>query len=221
MVDNLRRTLSAPAAWLTLAAGWTLPHRLPLVWTTFVLATIAVPALLPAFAEVIPRRSGISKRTHIRAVGRSFALAVSQIALWITFMAHQAWLMGDAIGRTLIRVYGTHRRLLEWMTAAQAKSGLSLTLAGAYRRMRGALILAAVAGLLVALVRPGSWPIAAAVPPAVGPLAAHRAMGQPAPARRPDAGAVGVGCEAPPLDRTPHVAVLRGVRRPRRYVPAA
>ena len=161
MVDNLRRTLSAPAAWLTLVAGWTLPHRLPLVWTTFVLAAIAIPALLPAFAEVIPRRSGISKRTHIRAVGRSFALAASQIALWLTFMAHQAWLMGDAIGRTLIRVYGTHRRLLEWMTAAQAKSGLSLTLAGAYRRMRGALILAVVAGLLVVLIRPGSWPIAA------------------------------------------------------------
>ena len=161
MVDNLRRTLSAPAAWLTLAAGWTLPHRLPLVWTTFVLATIAVPALLPAFAEAIPRRAGISKRTHIRAVGRSFALAASQIALWITFMAHQAWLMGDAIGRTLIRVYGTQRRLLEWMTAAQAKAGLSLTLAGAYRRMRGALILAAVGGLLVVLIRPASWPIAA------------------------------------------------------------
>ncbi len=160
MVDNLRRTLSAPAAWLTLATGWTLPDRLPLVWTTFVLATIAIPALLPAFAEAIPRRAGISKRTHIRAVGRSFALAASQIALWITFMAHQAWLMGDAIGRTLVRVYGTHRRLLEWMTAAQAKLGLSLTLAGAYRRMHGAPILAVVAGMLVVLVRPGSWPIA-------------------------------------------------------------
>jgi cyclic beta-1,2-glucan synthetase len=161
MADNLRRTLSAPAAWLTLAAGWTLPDRLPLVWTTFVLATVAVPALLPALAEVIPRRSGISKRTHIRAVGRSFALAVSQIALWITFMAHQAWLMGDAIGRTLIRVYGTHRRLLEWMTAAQTKSGLSLSLGSAYRRMGGALFLGAVAGMLVARVRPGSWPVAA------------------------------------------------------------
>ena len=160
MVDNLRRTLSAPAAWLTLVAGWTLPNRLPLVWTTFVLATIAIPAFLPAFAEVIPRRSGISKRAHIRAAGRSWALAASQVALWITFMAHQAWLMGDAIGRTLIRLYGTHRRLLEWMTAAHAKSGLSLTLAGAYRRMRGTLILAIVAGLSVVLVRPDAWPIA-------------------------------------------------------------
>ena len=182
MVDNLRRTLSAPAAWLTLVAGWMLPHRLPLVWTTFVLAAIAVPALLPAFAEVIPRRSGISKRTHIRAVGRSFTLAASQIALWLTFMAHQAWLMGDAIGRTLIRVYGTHRRLLEWMTAAQAKSGLSLTLAGAYRRMRGALILAVVAGLLVVLFA-RQLVDRLAVHPALGPLAARRAMGEPGRAR--------------------------------------
>jgi cyclic beta-1,2-glucan synthetase len=160
MVDNLRRTLSAPAAWLTLAAGWTLPARLSLVWTTFVLVMIAGPALLPALAEVIPRRSGISKRAHLRAVGRSFGLAASQIALSTTFMAHQAWLMGDAIGRTLIRVYWTHRRLLEWMTAAQAKSGLSATLTGAYRRMSGGPLLAAVAGMVVALVRPASWPVA-------------------------------------------------------------
>jgi cyclic beta-1,2-glucan synthetase len=161
MVDNLRRTLSAPAVWLTLAAGWTLPHRLPLVWTTFVLVTIALPAFLPAFTEVIPRRSGISKRAHIRAVGRSFALAASQVALGTTFIAHQAWLMSDAIARTLVRLYGSHRRLLEWMTAAQAKAGLSLAANGAYRRMAGAPLLAAAAGALVAFVRPESWPVAA------------------------------------------------------------
>jgi cyclic beta-1,2-glucan synthetase len=50
MLDNLRRTLSAPAAWLTLIAGWTLPHTRPLVWTVFVLVTIALPALLSTLA---------------------------------------------------------------------------------------------------------------------------------------------------------------------------
>ncbi|HWN91419.1 MAG TPA: glycosyl transferase, partial [Verrucomicrobiae bacterium] len=72
IIDNLRRTLSAPAAVLTLVAGWVLPESPPLVWTTFVLATIALPSLLPAFDEIIPKRSGISKRTHLRSVGRSF-----------------------------------------------------------------------------------------------------------------------------------------------------
>ncbi len=161
VADNLRRTLSAPTAWLTLVAGWTLPHSPPLVWTTFVLGTIALPALVPAFAEVIPRRSGISKRTHLRAVGRSFALAASQIALGTTFLAHQAWLMSDAIARTLARLYVTRRRLLEWTTAAQAKSGLSADVTGVYRRMGGALLLAVAAGALVAFVRPASWVVAA------------------------------------------------------------
>src|SRR6185369_2869631 len=44
MLDNLRRTLSAPAAFLTLLAAWTLPGDSAAVWTGFVLATMALPA---------------------------------------------------------------------------------------------------------------------------------------------------------------------------------
>ena len=54
MLDNLRRTLSAPAAFLTLMAGWTLPFASPVIWTTFVLATIALPALLPVLDRADP-----------------------------------------------------------------------------------------------------------------------------------------------------------------------
>ncbi len=161
IVDNLRRTLSPPAAWLTLVAAWTLPLGPAAVWTTFVLATLGLPALLPALAEIAPKRPGISKRTHIRSVGRSFALAGSQIALGLTFLAHQAWLMADGIARTLGRIYLSRRRLLEWTTAAQAESDLSRDVTGVYRRMRGALILAVAGGLLVALTRPATAAIAA------------------------------------------------------------
>ena len=54
MLDNLRRTLSAPAAFLTLIAGWTLPFASPLIWTTFVLAAIAIPPLLPVLDRADP-----------------------------------------------------------------------------------------------------------------------------------------------------------------------
>ena len=50
MLDNLRRTLSAPATFLTLVVAWWMPGTSPAMWTAFVLATIAVPALLPALA---------------------------------------------------------------------------------------------------------------------------------------------------------------------------
>ena len=43
MIDNLRRTLSAPSAVLALAFGWTLPFAPALAWTSFVLATILLP----------------------------------------------------------------------------------------------------------------------------------------------------------------------------------
>ena len=160
MLDNLRRTLSAPATFLTLVGGWTLPAASPLVWTTFVLATIALPTLLPILTVVIPRRPGISKRSYTRAIGRDLVLAASQTAFVITMLAHQAWLMSDAIVRTLVRVYVTHRNLLEWVTAAQARSGLRLDLRGFYRRMGGGVTLAAVAAAVVVWGLPGAWPVA-------------------------------------------------------------
>ncbi len=51
MLDNLRRSLSAPAAFAALVAGWTLPLASPGAWSAFVLATLAMPAFLPFFAR--------------------------------------------------------------------------------------------------------------------------------------------------------------------------
>src|SRR6266540_1021291 len=160
MLDNLRRTLSAPGAILALVVGWALPGPSPVVWSVFVVATIVLPALLPVLTGLIPRGRGISKRSHARAVGRDLGLAASQTALTITMLADQAWLMTDAIVRTLVRVYVTHRNLLEWVTAAQAKAGLRLDLRGFYRRMAGGVTLAAIATAVVAWRGPEAWPVA-------------------------------------------------------------
>jgi cyclic beta-1,2-glucan synthetase len=175
MLDNLRRTLSAPAAFLTLLAGWTLPFASPVIWTTFVLATIAIPPILPVLTGLIPHRSGISKRSHLRAVGTDLVRAASQVALTLTLLAHQAWLMTDAIIRTLFRVYVKRRNLLEWVTAAQAKSVFYTTLGSVYHRMGGAVVLAAAAPILAPFGSPGAWLIAMpfALLWALSPAVAH------------------------------------------------
>jgi cyclic beta-1,2-glucan synthetase len=160
MLDNLRRTVSAPAAFVTLVVAWMLPGASPAMWSAFILVTIAVPALLPALDGVIPRRRGISRRSHVRAVGRDVGLAAAQVGLTVTMLAYQAWLMGDAIVRTLVRVYVTHRRLLEWVTAAQAKAGLRLDFLGFCRRMAGGVALAAAAAAVVTWGRPDASPAA-------------------------------------------------------------
>src|SRR5260370_4378352 len=60
MLDNLRRTLSAPAAFLLLIAAWTLPGVSPGLWTGFWLASIAIPDLLHLLFPAVPRRRRIS-----------------------------------------------------------------------------------------------------------------------------------------------------------------
>ena len=145
MLDNLRRTLSAPAAFLSLVAGWLLPVAIYWVWTGFILATIAIPALLPFLIGLTPRRRGISKRSHFRAVLADLSLGASHFGLTVTFLAYQAWLMSDAIVRTLGRLFITRQNLLEWMTAAQAKYAVDFNLSGMYRRMAGGIFLALAA----------------------------------------------------------------------------
>ncbi len=161
MIDNLRRTLAAPTSFLALLAGWAIPSASAPIWTGFVLATIATPALLPLFAGIVPRRSGISKRSHLLAIVGDLKLALLQITLQATLLAHQAWLMADAVVRTLFRVLLSHRNLLEWVTAAQSKIDSRLAIAGFYRQMAGAVVLAAMAAIVVAWGRPGAWPFAA------------------------------------------------------------
>src|SRR5208283_5913836 len=107
MFDNLRRSLSAPAAFFALVAGCLLPSASPWAWTRFILATIALPALLPFLIGINPPRRGISKRTHFRALLTDLSLGASQIGITVTMLAYQTWLMFDAIMRTLTRMFIT------------------------------------------------------------------------------------------------------------------
>ena len=154
MIDNLRRTLSAPCILLILVAGWLTPQISPWMWVRFVLATIAIPALIPFLVGLNARLSGISKRSHFRDVLSDLSLGASQIGLTITFIAYQAWLMTDAILRTLVRLLFTRRNLLQWVTAAQAKHAVDLNLWATYQRMAASVVLAIAALAAVAYVRP-------------------------------------------------------------------
>jgi len=161
MLTHLGRTLPAPAVFLALLAGWTLPLPATAMWTGFIVATVAIPPLLPVVAGLVPRRRGLSQRRHWHAVASDVALALLQIALLLTLVAHQAWLMTDAITRTLSRLFVSRRRRFEWMTAARLTASGRLTLRGMYRWMSGGVVLAAAAAVLVARLAPRSWPIAA------------------------------------------------------------
>jgi cyclic beta-1,2-glucan synthetase len=161
MIDNLRRTLSAPTAVVALAVGWTLPIYPALVWTSFVLATIVVPSLIPVISAIPSRRPGAQISTHVRALVGDLGLAAVLTALNVTFLADQARLMSDAILRTLWRIFVSRRHLLQWVPAAQTLMGPRLDLAGFIVRMSGAICIAVAALLVALLFGHGAWPVAA------------------------------------------------------------
>src|SRR5262249_11500447 len=89
-----------------------------------------------------PRDAGASRRHHFLAVCDDVLLGVAQTVVAFTLLAHNAFLSLDAVARTFVRMHLTRRRLLEWVTAAQAKRLASLAFADFVWPLRGATIVA-------------------------------------------------------------------------------
>ena len=129
MLDNLRRTLSAPAALFLLVLSWALPNAPQSIWLALVVAALALPSVIALLDTLMALLRTERWFQSLRSFGEKILLATGQVLFAITLLAHHAWLMTDAIVRTLVRLFITQRKLLEWITAAQAKalSGFALT----------------------------------------------------------------------------------------------
>jgi cyclic beta-1,2-glucan synthetase len=160
MLDNLRRSMLAPALLLALFCGWILPSHAARFWTVFILSAMVVPSLLPWIAGLVPRQIGISKRSHLRGVVTDFAIFAIQSGFLITFLAHQAWVVIDAVARTLFRLL-RRRHLLEWVTAAQVSRTMRDDWRGVLGQLAGSFAFAAAAMTLLHFTGSGTEPLAA------------------------------------------------------------
>ena len=160
MIDNLRRTLSAPSTFTLLVAGWVVLPVSPLLWTAFIVVTIAMPAAVPVVAGALPRRRGIAKRSHIRSVVLDAAEAAARVGLALIFLPNRAIIMTDAIVRTLWRLCVSRRKLLEWVPAAMAGKGSMHDLPSAYRSMWRGVALGLAAAVVALVLRPETFHLA-------------------------------------------------------------
>ncbi len=160
MLDNLRRSLSAPASLLALLVAWLEPMRPAEIWTAFIVLTIALPPFLPAIAGIVPRRVGVSLRNHLRGLGGDIALGFLQSGFLVTFLAHQAWMMVDAVCRTLFRLFIHRRRLLEWLTAAQINDDLMADRRGIFTQIAASAAFACLVAFVIYHADRRIWPVA-------------------------------------------------------------
>ncbi len=118
--DNLRRSLVEPAAFTLLLLGWLVLPGSPLRWTAAVLALFFAPAWVHCGVALM-RAALHRKFSEARDGVTAFLSANAHALLRLTFLAHQTLVSLDAIVRVLARRAVTHRRLLEWETAAEAE----------------------------------------------------------------------------------------------------
>jgi cyclic beta-1,2-glucan synthetase len=85
---------------------------------------------------------------------------VRQAGFQLVFLPYQAWLMADAIGRTLFRLLVSHHNLLEWVTAAQSSRRDRPGPVESYRGMAGGVAVTLAAALIVSVAGSAAWPLA-------------------------------------------------------------
>jgi len=161
MLDNLRRSLTAPLSLLALFTGWLLPLPVAVFWSIAVLGMLALPRLLPLPFAILPGRAGITSRSHFAALAADTRSALAQIGLNIAFLADTAWQMGDAILCTLYRLRVSRRHLLQWITAARTGGGARPGLWGYYRKMAGGTALGLGVCAAALWLNPAAWPVLA------------------------------------------------------------
>ncbi|HEY0404698.1 MAG TPA: protein ndvB, partial [Pyrinomonadaceae bacterium] len=179
--DNLRRSLVAPSIVLWLAAACLIFPGSVALWMLFIILTLAFPVYAHATTNLFSRPRAVPWPSHLSSLWSDARTNIAQAALMFVMLAHQAYMMLDAITRTLYRKLISHKRLLEWMTAAQAETGSSHDAAAFLRFMWPVELIVAVLAALLLWLRPAAISVAApfllawAVSPLVAYLVSRRA----------------------------------------------
>lgn len=159
LLDNLRRSLVAPALVILLVLGWTVLPGPAWFWTAIAVAVPILPLVqmtLGALVASIRSRSIKGFASWPQSAYATFA----QSLLTVVLLLDQARLAIDAVVRTLYRLEISRRKLLEWETAASTERRLGTALQDFAGIMWPTSLLAAGLALGVIWLDPASLPYA-------------------------------------------------------------
>lgn len=135
ILDNMRRSLINPSLFLLIILGVSIFPGNSLVWVGLALITAVFPTIMYLIGRLFAGGYQGSTGSGDSTVIRGFRASLYQSVLQIVFIAYQAYLMCDAISRTIIRVLFTRKNMLEWVTAADMEASLKNDLGSYWRRM--------------------------------------------------------------------------------------
>lgn len=117
IADNLRRSLVSPAIVLLAILAFTVLPYNPDRWLSVAFLALICPWLFDVSEVVASPIRGLSLSGKIN----SSKTVIEQVFLIFAFLPYKAYLMLDAIVRTLYRLIISRKNLLEWQTAADSE----------------------------------------------------------------------------------------------------
>ncbi|MEL7567640.1 MAG: glucoamylase family protein [Dehalobacterium sp.] len=121
ITDNLRRSLVSITVLLLFALGLTVLPGKAYFWLGFSLLTVGFPLVMGFFDFIIFKHYKTEwGKCHGNMVFGIKAVGYQVLLIWL-FLPYQAYMMADAILRTLYRVFFSRKNMLEWVTAADAE----------------------------------------------------------------------------------------------------
>ena len=122
LFDSLRRSLIAPMTLIAMTAGFFLPKTGLTVAAMAALLALLSRLFLSLAEGSARRRETVRLKRHTRLLtGVGGAIVQTFIRLWL--LPYEAWICLSAIAAALWRMLVSHKRLLQWQTAAQSEAG--------------------------------------------------------------------------------------------------
>jgi cyclic beta-1,2-glucan synthetase len=159
IIDNLRRSLTEFATLLLFLYSWLLLPGAALHWTMAAIALLMLPTCLQFALTVLTSGKAWIRADFWKSLCAEFAGALARICVRLAYLCHQSLIDLDAVVRAVVRMKFTHRRLLEWETAADSElAGEGGGLVDIY--LKCSLLLTVAIGPLVYFLHPNSFKIA-------------------------------------------------------------
>lgn len=157
LLDNLRRSLVAPALLALLLGGWLLSPGTAGFWTLLVVAVVFLPSLIRFTLELIRKPKDCTYLVHLVLTGKSAGRPLALALLTLLFLPYDAMISLDAILYSGMRMPFTRRGLLLWHLRTYVRRNARRTLADFFREMWLAPLLALLLGLTLWQTRPLEW----------------------------------------------------------------
>jgi len=142
MLDNMRRSLLPIGLLVTLIMGIVFFPGNIVMWFGIILLNLFFPIITKGLDDLKSKRYNFERIRFNGSTITPYKRIILQGLLQLTFLPNEAYMMADAIIRTLYRVYISRKNLLEWTTAFDMERKLKNDISSYFKLMKANVVFA-------------------------------------------------------------------------------